>query len=577
MTRPIHLLFITMLTLWALPVAAVPQYIDPEPLSRIVAGAAVADIRKDARIQLPVNSRCGDIATILANGGQAQTQPGSIFRKAKLDYQLVPEETFSTQLTNYLSGNSPYLRGTVGMITMAAEALSQDPRTKPVIIYQMSWSTGGDALVVKPGINSVKSLKGKTIALQAYGPHVDFMTRILQDAGLTVNDVSLRWLPDLTGTENSPMAAFQHDDIDAAFVITSDAAALTSGVAADAGNSVSGARILLSTRTANRIIADVYAVRSDYLQSHRKQEQQFVHALLKAGEALQTLVADKQSRNSDYHQLVSAAALLLLDSETATADVERLYADCKLAGWQGNVSLFESPTFPRSLAHLTSEMQPALISLGLIGSQPPLQSAGWDYSQLHDGLSLVGSTSGPRFNQQEAAMVVAQKQRQETLNESELFSFEILFEPNQKSFPENLYQDAFKKAVEYASTYGGALITIEGHSDPLGYLRKKSSGESPQVLGRIKQSAKNHSLTRSVRVRDSIISYALSHGVTLYRNQFAVTGQGIANPITGICSNEPCIPKTEKEWRNNMRIEFHILQVEAESALLGEQESHGAP
>ena len=574
MTRLIHLLFIAVSALWALPVMATPHYVDLEPLSKVVAGVAIAEIKKNARIQLPVNSRAGDIATVLANGGQAQTQPGSIFNKAKLNFQLVPGRDFSTQIENYLSGKSPYLRGTVGMINMAAEALAQDPRTQPVIIYQMSWSTGGDALVVKSGISSVKSLKGKTIALQAYGPHVDFMARILQDAGLTLNDVSLRWLPDLTGAENSPMAAFQQDDVDAAFVITGDALTLTSTGAA---NSVQGARVLLTTDTANRMIADVYAVRSDYLQSHRNEVEKFVQALLEAGEALQSLVVGKQSRSSDYHQLMSAAALLLLESETATAGVEGIYAGYELAGWQGNVIFFESPVFPRSLAHLSSESQPAFISLGLIEKPIHLQSAGWDYAQLRDGLSLTGSTSGSRFNQQEAATFVAQQQRQGALNESELFSFEISFEPSQESFPENLYQDAFKKAVELASTYGGALITIEGHSDPLGYLRKKSSGESPQVLGRIKQSAKNHSLTRSVRVRDSIISYALSHGVTLYRNQFAVTGQGIANPITGICSNEPCIPKTEKEWRNNMRIEFHILQVEAESALLGEQESHGAP
>lgn len=566
MTRPIHLLFIAVLTLWALPVAAAPHYVNPEPLSRIVAGFSVADVTKDARAQLPVNSRCGDIATILANGNQAQTQPGSIFSKAKLDYQLVPEESFSTQIKNYLSGKSPYLRGTIGMINMAAEALSQDPRTKPVIIYQMSWSTGGDALVVKPGIDSAKSLKGKTIALQAYGPHIDYMTRILGDAGLTVNDVSLRWLPDPTGTENSPMAAFQQDDVAAAFVITRDAVALTSDDTANSGSSVRGARILLTTGTANRIITDVYAVRSDYLQAHRKEVRQFVHALLKAGEELQMLVADKQTRNSDYHQLMSATALLLLDSETA-ADVEGLYADCELAGWQGNVNFFESPTFLRSLAHLSSEIQPAFISLGLIESQIPLQSAGWDYAQLHDGLSLIGSTSGSRFNQQEVAMAVAQKQRQGAPNEGELFSFDILFEPNQNSFPENIYQDAFKKAVEYASTYGGALITIEGHSDPLGYLRKKRSGESPLVLGRIKQSAKNLSLSRAFAVRESVISYALSHGVTLDQSQFAVVGHGIAKPNNGICGNEPCTPITEKEWRDNMRIEFRILQVEAESSL----------
>ncbi len=142
-----------------------------------------------------------------------------------------------------------------------------------------------------------------------------------------------------------------------------------------------------------------------------------------------------------------------------------------------------------------------------------------------------------------------------------------MFEPNQQNFPETLYQDAFQKVVEFASTYGGALVTIEGHSDPLGYLRKKNSGESPLLLGHIKQSAKNLSLSRSVAVRNSLVNYALSHGVTLNQNQFAVVGQGIAKPKSGICSSDPCAPVTDKERLDSMRIEFHILQLETEASL----------
>ena len=52
-------------------------------------------------------------------------------------------------------------------------------------------------------------------------------------------------------------------------VIVPDALALTSNGTVGTGSeaSVRGAKILLSTKTANRIIADVYAVRSDYFRS----------------------------------------------------------------------------------------------------------------------------------------------------------------------------------------------------------------------------------------------------------------------------------------------------------------------
>ena len=77
----------------------------------------------------------GDIATVHANGNGVATAPGSIFGKLGLNLRLVREEAFLKQLDTYLSGKSPYLPGTLGMINLAVEAASRDPRTKPVVIY----------------------------------------------------------------------------------------------------------------------------------------------------------------------------------------------------------------------------------------------------------------------------------------------------------------------------------------------------------------------------------------------------------------------------------------------------------
>jgi ABC-type nitrate/sulfonate/bicarbonate transport system substrate-binding protein len=468
-----------------------------------------------------------------------------------------------------MQGKSPYLRGTVGMINMAAEALSVDPKTAPVVIYQMTWSAGGDALVVKPGIHGVKDLKGKTIALQAYGPHVDYMTKILADAGLSPGDVKLRWLPDLTGTDNAPMAALQSNDVDAAFVIIPDAMVLSSGgtVGTGAEDSVKGARILLSTRTANRIIGDVYAVRSDYLESHREEVESFVHGLLQGQEALQSLVKEKASKQKAYQRTLRNAAELLLDSPQAVVDTEGLYADAQFVGWQGNVDFFSNPKFPRSFERLNNEAQNSFQQLGLLSKSQPLTQAAWDYEKLKSGLSNVDSKKAGRFDEQKVAAVVSRRQRQGTLGDGELFSFEIFFKPNQNGFSADLYQASFEKVVEYASTYGGALITVEGHSDPLGYLRKKKAGQPDVVLGQTKQSAKNLSLSRAVAVRDSIISFASGNSISLDASQFAVVGHGISKPKSGVCGDDPCAPKSEKAWRDNMRVEFRVLQIEAEESI----------
>ena len=82
--------------------------------------------------------------------------------------------------------------------------------------------------------------------------------------------------------------------------------------------------ILLSTKTASRIIADVYAVRKDYFDANRVQVHKFVHAVLRSQEALTELLANKSSQQAKYRQILAKSADLLLGAPQATADVEIL-------------------------------------------------------------------------------------------------------------------------------------------------------------------------------------------------------------------------------------------------------------
>ncbi len=215
--------------------------------------APVKDCPTEKRIRVPIITWGGDIATIYANGSQKNTAADSIFGKAGLNISLVREDVFAEQVNSYLSCQSPYLRGTAGMINMAAEVTDRDPRTKMRVVYQLTWSAGGDALVVKDSVKEPRDLRGKTIAVQAYGPHVDYLAKVLKDAGLSLSDVTIKWTKDLTGTDATPMNALYESGVDAAMVIIPDALALTSNgtVGNGAEQSVKGAKILLSTKSAN--------------------------------------------------------------------------------------------------------------------------------------------------------------------------------------------------------------------------------------------------------------------------------------------------------------------------------------
>jgi ABC-type nitrate/sulfonate/bicarbonate transport system substrate-binding protein/outer membrane protein OmpA-like peptidoglycan-associated protein len=544
------------------------QYVDAPPVAKTI-NAPVADVKAADAIRVPLITWGGDEATILANGNAAKTAPASIFGKKGLKLNLVREDDFKKQVEAYLSGETPYLRGTLGMLNMAAEVLARDPRTAPVIIYQLTWSNGGDCLVVKEGIKTAKDLKGKTVALQAYGPHVDYLAKVLTDAGLSMSDVSLKWVKDLTGTQETPAEAFHDADVDAALMIIPDGQALTSGgkVGTGAEGSVKGAEIMLSTKTANRVIADVYAVRADYFKAHRSEVEKFVNGLMQGEEQLAAMFKDKASRMKDYTETIKASAQLLFDSPAAVADAESLYADCEFVGFAGNVKFFTDANYPRNFTNLKEQIQSALVKIGLLGKKAPLTAAGFDYSVLKEGLTNVAGVAVPKFDTAQVAGVIQRKQQQDTLGQGELFSFEVFFQPNQNQFSADLYADAFSKVIELATTYGGAVITIEGHSDPMGYLKAKKQNATEMVLGQIKQSAKNLSLSRANAVRTGITEFAASKGVVLDESQFAVVGHGIAKPKSGICDSEPCPPKTEQEWRDNMRVEFRIIQLEAETSV----------
>jgi ABC-type nitrate/sulfonate/bicarbonate transport system substrate-binding protein len=543
------------------------SYSDGTPITSQLSSNTVVNCRPGDRVKVPLITWGADMVTIYANGNSLRTQKGSLFSQSKLDLELYREDNFAKQLEAYLKCETPYLRATLGMANLVADITEKDQRTKMQAIYQHSWSAGGDALVVKQNIKSPKDLKGKTIALQKAGPHVAYLMTILKDSGLSPSDVNIKWTRDLVGFSGStPGAAIQKDaSIDAAMVIIPDALALSSGGSVGTGSedSVKGAHILLSTRSANRVIADLYFVRADYLKNNRAQVEAFVKALFKSEEQLSQIMKNKSGA---FKKTVKASAKILLDSEHAAADAEAMWADAETVGLPGNVKFFTDENYPRRYAKLNSDVQSSLVDLGQIKSQKPLGYAHWDYDEMAAlGLSMR-QPEAERFNQAAISKAITRQQAQGTIDSNTLFEFEINFKPNQDSFPTELYAKQFKRVVDLASTYSGAVITVEGHSDPLGYLRSKKEGKSQVILNMMVQSARNLSVSRAQEVRDSIITLANQEKVSLDSSQFVVVGLGFQDPKSGICGSDPCPPESEQEWLSNMRVVFRIVNVEAEAS-----------
>jgi NitT/TauT family transport system substrate-binding protein len=147
-------------------------------------------------------------------------------------------------------------------------------------------------------------------------------------------------------------------------------------------DSIEGARMIISTMYARRIIADVYVVRSDYFEQNKSEVQAFVQALMSTSTQFQTLMADLA--NPKKLKLLEASADILLGDKTAQMDIENLYYDAQFVDKQGNVDFFSNPEFPYRLDVLNKQVQDAFNEIGLIQQRAPMVSAGWNYASLSE-------------------------------------------------------------------------------------------------------------------------------------------------------------------------------------------------
>ncbi len=548
---------IALFLMLAAPGVRAVDYVDPvRPARNRLPGVAVGPPpAATGKVQVPIITWGGDIATIQGNGGMA-TAADSAFGKAGLNLALVKQDDSVAQVRDYVTGRSPFLRGTMGMLNTYSELLNADSGTRPVVILQLTWSTGGDCLVVRDGIKSPKDLKGRTIALQQYGPHAEYMDQILRDAGLQWSDVTIKWLEELydtNGRPDDPAAALRGDPaVDAVFCISPDAAALTSNMTVGTGaeGSVKGARVLLTTKSASRVIADVYAVRKDFLDANRPWVEKFVKAHLDAQAATGELLRRKDGA---YRSMLALAADKLLDNPQATADAEGLLADCTFALGAGNADFFANSGNLVGFEPTVRRNQSWLVTQGYVTVAQTLDWAKWDFTKF--GVAAGASAPKVAFKEQAAQKAVAESGEQNIL-----FEFEILFAPNQNEFNEAQYGAQFQRALELSATYSGAVLEIVGHSDPYRYLKMKIKDKaSEEVLARQRQAGLNLSLQRSNSVRDSLVAYAASKGITINESQFITSGKGYDAPKVPE-------PRSEEDLAKNRRVQFRIVNIESESS-----------
>ena len=590
-----------VVTLAGAPLAPAQNFAD------LVGDTPVKPVADGDAVNVPFITWGGDVATFEANGGGLKTADGSTFDKLGLDLNLTPGDDFVAQVKDYMSGKSPFLRGTFRMLGQASGVIGADPRTKPVVILQLSWSAG-DHVVGREGVRTVNDLKGKKIAVQQGGPHVGLLYDVLKSAELSKDDVQLVFVEELTG-ENGPAELFRKDEsIAACCVITPDMIGLTGGAdsaGTGAEGTVKGARVVVSTAELSRSVADVYAVRKDWFDAHREECENFVAGWLAGRDRVVTLRNQFEEgtgrMDGDYRELLLSAQSIFGEDVMPNLEIDAhgLLLDCQFANLPGQIEFFRTEG---NLVGFDAKLSDALdmaTAWGYATVRNGFEPAPFDYREIarKAGVEYAEPERRERVSEGEAEVFTSL----EELDANTILEFTIHFDPNQSEFSADRYGAEFRRAVENAARYAGAVVVIRGHSDPTAVLREMvlgglkngtlrrtgSSGDyryfyegrpiDPTDFDKVEkliaggafdsppdhrpravmQKALNLSVARAAAVKQAIAEYAKRANVQVDLSALTPTGAGISDPVIPK-------PRSLKEAKENMRVEFRIVRVNAE-------------
>src|SRR3954470_20700194 len=482
-------------------------------------------------VEFPINVWPGWAPIIVANNGM-EPNDGSLFFKKYGFYvklTLVDDPVKARDL--FASGHSHVLWGTLDMIALFSPELVKDSRTVPVVCQQIDWSGGGDGIVSRGELHNINDFRMKNghrrkVVLAQNSPSHYLIMSLLIDAGIDPAEVDFKWAGD------APAAAkiFVQDKTFDAFVGWSPDIYTVSGA-------VPGTRLIVTTGSANHLIADVWAVRNDFYRDNPGVVANLVKGIFEGMDMVLKDVAGAARTLSAAYKLPVEDCTAMIGKDGGVAE-----GDAHLTNYRENSNFFLDPFTPSNFEVVWNRPSTIYKSLGAI--TVPVSSAkvkaagvlaklGEEYKEVRD-LSQATFKAGSMFKSAEA-------ESGEILTKSVIISFE----PN-KNVLNAQYDPKIPQMLEeigkLAGTFGNAYIVIEGNTDG------SRKGVVPADLVR------QLSYERADSVRKSILEkYKFDP------NKFKVIGNGWDNPVAGMTD-----PSNAEQNKKNRRVEVKVFPLEKE-------------
>lgn len=485
-------------------------------------------------VKFALNVWAGWAPIILQNGGG---EPGKLWTTPggePFKVELVLIDNPVAMRDAYASGKVHIGWATLDMVPLFMDELKKDPRIMPRIFQQVDFSNGGDGIVIRrnaaknPASPTISDLKGKKVVLAQNSPSEYFLLNALVNGGVQPGEV------DFIYTEDAFQAA-------AAFSSDKSIAACVSW-APDIYNlsDISGNHMLVSTATANKLIADVWFARGDFARDHKDICEGLVRGIFEGMEKMKSEAGKKE-----------AAALMSKLYSIPEADTLGMLGDAHLTNYAENRDFFMNQNNPANFERTWNTAYLLYRKMNRITQAVPFDQV-MDFSILQK----LENEEPYKSSRNEYQINFAPKTVQSIKAEgSEILTKVVTlhFYPNSWDLRKTVtvredgkdVVKAYEAGVDtvldevaaLATQYGAANIVVEGHTD--GSMRGQVSAQMVKEL----------SANRAAAVKTELLKKFPNFNV----NQFSTDGLGWDKPYD---ENDP------NNHALNRRVEIKVIALE---------------
>ncbi|HXK24299.1 MAG TPA: phosphate ABC transporter substrate-binding/OmpA family protein [Myxococcota bacterium] len=478
-------------------------------------------------VRFAINVWAGWSPILQANGGMRAGKVWKVPGGQDFQVELVLIDDPVAMRDAFAAGDVHIGWATLDMLPLLLEGLRKDSRVMPRVCQQVDWSNGGDGIVVRDSVKTMGDLRGKKVVLAQNSPSHFFLLNALINAGVQPPEVDMRF----TGDAFQAAAAYNADKS-------------LSGVvswAPDIYNlsKIKGNKLIVSTATANKLIADVWFARADFAKDHPDIVEGLARGIFDAMEELKQQPAKV------------AVSKIMADAYSIPAsDALGMLGDAHSTNYAENREFFLNRNNPTNFERTWNTAYFLYKKIGAVTEKTP-------FDQVMD-FSVIQKLGGePRYASQKseydvqfapASASTVQAESNEILTKTVV----IHFFPNSWDIDKRVKSDATGRDELYdpnasfvveevgklAGQYGAARIVIEGHTDA------SMKGRVPASM--VQELSAN---------RANAVKQALVHAFpTLSPNQFSATGAGW---------DKPADPTDPMNHALNRRVEVKVYPLEA--------------